>query len=121
MAGQPLPHLRVAVGAVVVQDQMQRLAGRELPVQPLEEAEELLMLVPLVAFPNYFSFGDLECGKQGGRSVALVVLSEGSTVNGLASGAAQAGCDPGPEFGSFRRRTERSRSVGASNRPRSRQ
>ena len=83
MASQPLPHLRVPVGAVVVQDQLQRLARRGLPVQPLEEAKELLMPVPLVGFPNYLSFGDLECGKQGGRSVALVVVGEGSTTASL--------------------------------------
>jgi hypothetical protein len=83
MASQPIPHLQVPVGAVVVQDQVQRLARRELPVQPFEETEELLMPVPLVAFPNYLSFGDLRCGKKGGRSVALVVVSEGSTTASL--------------------------------------
>jgi hypothetical protein len=76
MASQPLPHLQVPVGAVVVQDQVQRLAKRELPVQPLEEAEELLMSVPFVAFPNYlcFRFGELEGGKQCGCSVVVVVV-----------------------------------------------
>lgn len=83
MASQPFPHLRVHVGAVVVHDQVQRLAGRGVPVQPLDEAEELLMPVPLVAFPNYLSFGDLEGGKQGGRSVAFVVVGEGSTTASL--------------------------------------
>ena len=43
MPGQPPPHPRVPMGTVVIEDQVQRLLRRELPVQALKEPEELLM------------------------------------------------------------------------------
>ncbi len=59
MSGQSLPNLRVSMCAVVVENQVQRFARRQLPVQPLEESEELLVPVPLVALPDDPSLGHL--------------------------------------------------------------
>jgi len=59
MSGQPLPNLRVSMCAVVVENQVQRFTRRQLPVQPLEESEELLVPVPLVALPDDPSLGHL--------------------------------------------------------------
>jgi hypothetical protein len=49
----------VSMSAVVIENQVQRFARRQLPVQPLEEFEELLVPVPLVAFPDHPTLGHL--------------------------------------------------------------
>jgi hypothetical protein len=47
MLGQPGAHLRVLVGSVIVDDQMQIEMFRGLAIDPLQETEPLLMPVLL--------------------------------------------------------------------------
>src|SRR5882724_3733285 len=49
MAAQPVDHLRVLVGGVVVEDGVDSLAGRDLALDGVQETEELLMPVALHA------------------------------------------------------------------------
>lgn len=83
MFGQPLPHLGVTVGSVVIEDQMQFPVLREFAIQAFEETKELLMAMRLVALTDHAPLGDLECRKKRGRSVAFVVVGESSTSAGL--------------------------------------
>ena len=76
MLGEPLADPRVAVCPVVVENQMQFLASRELGVKPLQESEELLMSMPWVALPNHLAFHHIERGEERSCAVAFVVVSE---------------------------------------------
>ena len=49
MAGEPLAHLGLLVGAVVVEHDVDQLAGRHRPLDRIEEADELLVPVALHA------------------------------------------------------------------------
>ena len=49
VAGEPLAHLRMLVGGVVVEDHVDELSGRNLRLDGVEEADELLMAVALHA------------------------------------------------------------------------
>jgi hypothetical protein len=49
MSAQPFDHLGVLVGGVVVDDGVNRLASRDLALDGVEEADELLMSVALRA------------------------------------------------------------------------
>ena len=75
--GQPLVHLGVFVGGVVVHDQVDlgAVAGVGVgPGQVFQEAQELLVAVPVLADPGDLAGGDLERGEQGGGAVADVVV-----------------------------------------------
>lgn len=63
MMGQPALHARVAVRAVVVEDQMQGRATGELSVEPLEKLQELLMSVARITLADDPTFDDLEGGE----------------------------------------------------------
>src|ERR1035441_8463716 len=54
------------------------LSARKLPVDRAQEAEKLLMPVPLVKVANDFSLKQVEGGKQGGGSVPFVVVGHGA-------------------------------------------
>ena len=49
MSAQPFDHLGVLVGGVIVEDGVNRLASRDLALDGVEEADELLMSVALRA------------------------------------------------------------------------
>ncbi len=53
---------------------MDRLVGRDLALDGIEEADEFLMPVALHAAPDDLALKDVEGGEQGGRAVALVVV-----------------------------------------------
>jgi len=53
------------------------LARRDLALDGVEEADELLMPVALHASPDDLAFQHVEGGEQGGRAVALVVVRHG--------------------------------------------
>ena len=65
------------VGGVVVDDGVNRLASRDLALDGVEEADELLMSVALHAAADDITLQDVEGGEQGGRAVALVVVGHG--------------------------------------------
>src|SRR5262245_10226805 len=71
---QPGPHLGVFVAAVIVEDDTDDLAGRDLSLARVQRADELLMPVPLHAAAADLAFGHVEGGKQRGSAVALVVM-----------------------------------------------
>jgi hypothetical protein len=74
---EPGGHLGVFVGGVVVEDHMDRLAGRHLALDGIEKADEFLMPVVLHAAPDDLAFEDIEGGEQGGGAVALVIMGHG--------------------------------------------
>jgi len=49
MSAQPFDHLGVLVGGVIVEDGVKRLASRDLALDGVEEADELLMPMALHA------------------------------------------------------------------------
>src|SRR6188472_4629962 len=52
VAGEPGNHLRLFVGGVVVEDDVDDLAGRDLCLDGVEEADEFLVPVALHAAPS---------------------------------------------------------------------
>src|SRR5829696_3558695 len=65
---------RLFVGGVVVEDDVDDLAGRDLCLDGVEEADELLVPVALHAVANDGAVEDVEGGEQRRRAVALVVM-----------------------------------------------
>src|SRR5437764_13167296 len=78
MPREPLDHLRVLVGGVVVQDHVDQLAGWHLGFDGVEEAYEFLMPVALHAASDDTACQHVERGEQGCRAVALVVVGHGA-------------------------------------------
>ena len=62
------------VRGVVVEDDMDDLAGGDVGFDRIEKANELLMAVALHALPDHRASGDIERGKQGSGAMALVVV-----------------------------------------------
>jgi hypothetical protein len=77
MAAEPRDDLGVFVRAVIVEDDVDGLVGRDLALDGIEEADELLMAVSLHAAPDDLAFEDIEGGEQGGRAVTLIVMRHG--------------------------------------------
>jgi hypothetical protein len=78
MTDKPGAHLGVLVGGVIVDDGMDDLSGRDLDLDGVQEADELLMPVALHATADDRSVQDVERGEQGGRAVPLIVVGHGS-------------------------------------------
>ncbi len=78
VAGEPSQHLWLLMGGVAVEDDVDNLAGRDLCLDGVEEADELLMPVALHAAPQHGAIEDVEGGEQGGGAVALVVMGHGA-------------------------------------------
>ena len=74
MTLQPAPDLGGFMRGVVVEDHVDELSGRDLALQRVEEADELLVAVSLHALPDDLAFEHMEGGKQGRGAVALVVV-----------------------------------------------
>src|ERR1700687_2060510 len=72
MPRQPSPHLGVLVGGVVVEDDMDDFAGRDLRLDGVEEPDELLMAVALHAAADHVALEHIESGEQRGRAVPFV-------------------------------------------------
>jgi hypothetical protein len=53
---------------------MQGRLARKLSVQPAQELEKLLVPVPFETLSHDAAFENVECGKQRGRAVPLVVV-----------------------------------------------
>ena len=65
------------VGAVVVEDDVDGLALGNVPFDPVEEADELLMPVALHVLPDDRSVQHVERGEERRRAVAFVVVGHG--------------------------------------------
>ena len=77
MPRQPRQDLGVLVGAVVVQDRVDQLAGRHRRLDGVEEAQELLVPVALHAAAEHRPVEHVERREQGRGAVALVVVGHG--------------------------------------------
>ena len=62
------------VRGVVVEDDMDDLAGGDVGFDRIEKANEILMAMALHAAANDPAFRDVERGKQGGGAMALVIV-----------------------------------------------
>src|SRR5438105_13841973 len=74
---QPGFHPGVLVSGVVVENHVDRFAGRHLALDGIEKADELLMSVALHTAPDDLAFQDIEGGEQSGGAVALVIVGHG--------------------------------------------
>ena len=96
MSIEPLTHLGMLVGSVVVEDHVHDLSDRYLRLNGVEEADELLVTMALHTSSDDPAFEDIESGEQR--------CNRGSSLRlGPSSSAGQAGCDQGPGFATFRR------------------
>ena len=94
---QPGHDFGVLVGGIVVENDMDHLAGRHPRLDGIEKADELLMAVSLHTLPDDLAFEHVESGKQGRGAVALIVVGERAAAPGLHR-QIPAGC--GPALGS---------------------
>ena len=62
------------MAGVIVEDDVDDLAGRDLALDRVEKADELLVSVALHAATDDRAFEHVESGEQCGRAVALVVM-----------------------------------------------
>jgi hypothetical protein len=73
-AGEPRFDLRCLVGGIVVDDDMDIEPFRNLSIDLFEKLQELDRSVTLVAFADDKSRGDIECGKQRGRTMPHIAV-----------------------------------------------
>ena len=71
---EPCPDLGVLVAGVVVEHDMDQLAGRDVALETVEEANELLVPVALHALPDHRAVEHVHGGEQRRRAVADVVV-----------------------------------------------
>ena len=83
MTRKPLPYGGMFVRGVVVEDCVDRLAGRDLPLDRVEKADELLMPMALHVAANDGSVEDVHRREQGRRPVPLVVVGHSSSASFL--------------------------------------
>src|SRR5271155_5714046 len=78
MPFEPGPHLGVLVAAVIVEDDVDELAGRDLCLDRVEEANELLMPVALHAAADDLAFehGIGEPGAAASRASVALTLGD---------------------------------------------
>src|ERR1700685_4089487 len=73
---QPGSHLRMLVGGVIVDDQMNVQFRRDAVVEATQKREKLLMPVARFAFGENGAGGDIQRGKQGSRPMSDVVVGD---------------------------------------------
>jgi hypothetical protein len=73
-AREPLPHLRVLVDGVIVEDHVNRLSDRHLRLNGIQEADELLMPMALHTSADHLAFEHVESSEPHRCAVALVVV-----------------------------------------------
>src|SRR6185295_11105747 len=74
MSFEPLTHLRMLVGGVVVEDYVHDLSEWHLRLNGVEEADELLVAMALHTSADDLAFEDIESGEQRCRAVAFVIV-----------------------------------------------
>lgn len=75
---EPFLDLVLLMRSVIVEDHMDRLVPGYFALDPIEEADKLLMTMTLHVLPDDGSVEHVERGKQRGRAMALVVVGQGS-------------------------------------------
>ena len=68
----------MAMGAIIVEDEVQTRRLWKFRVQAAEESQELLMPVTGITFSDDAAFGHLQRGKEGGGPVAFVIVRKGA-------------------------------------------
>ena len=76
MAGEPGADLGVLVGAIVVEDHVDQLAGRHRRLDRIEEADELLVPVALHAAAEHGAVEHVECREQGRGAVPEIIVGQ---------------------------------------------
>ncbi len=71
---EPLAHIVVLVGGVIVQDDVDVCALGDLTVDQLQEHEELLVAMTGEALADHLTGGHVKCGEQRRGAVAFVVM-----------------------------------------------
>ena len=71
------------MGGIIVEDDMDRLASRDLALDSIEEADEFEVAVALHAAADHGSVEYAEGGEQGGGAVPLVVVRHGLAASRL--------------------------------------
>src|SRR4051812_19473426 len=74
MPVQPLTHLWMLVGGVVVEDHVHEFFDRHLCLNGVQEADELLVTMALHTLANDLAFEDIESSEQRRCAMALVVV-----------------------------------------------
>ena len=77
VAIEPGAHPFMFVGGVVVEDDVDQLACRNVAFKGIEKTDELLMPVALHVAPEHLPGHHVEGGEQRRRAVALVVMGHG--------------------------------------------
>ena len=80
---QPGVHFGMLVGSVVVQNDMDDFAGRDLPLHGVEELKELLMAMAFHAAADNRAVQNIEGGEERRGSVALAIMGHGRAFTGL--------------------------------------
>jgi hypothetical protein len=78
MASEPALDLGMFVGGIVVHNHVDLLIFRHHVVDSAEEFQPLLVTMPIIAHRDHLSLQSIQCRKQGGCAVALVVVSHGA-------------------------------------------
>src|SRR6202165_4296933 len=78
-AGEPRFDLGCLVGRVVIHDDMDIEPFRDFRIDLFEELQELDRPVTLVAFADDKPRGDIECGKQRGRTMPQLCVRRSGT------------------------------------------
>ena len=78
MTVEPALDPEMFVGGVVVHDHMDLLVLRNDVIDGAQELQPFLMAVPVIAHGEDLTFEGIQGGKQGSRSVALVVMGHGA-------------------------------------------
>ena len=71
---EPLPHFRMLVGGVVVEDHVHDFSGRHLRLDGVEEADKLLVTMALHAAADDLAFKYIESGEQRRCAMSFVVV-----------------------------------------------
>ncbi len=74
MPCQPGADLWLLMGGIVVENDVDGLVLRQLRLDGVEKADELLMAMTLHVAANHLAVEDVESRKQGGGAVALVIM-----------------------------------------------
>ena len=80
---EPCLDLWVLAGSVAVDRRVDQLAGRNVALDGVEEADELLVPMALHAASDHRAVEDFESGEQRRRAVALVVVGHGAAAAGF--------------------------------------
>src|SRR5947209_651320 len=83
MARQPSQYFGMLVGGIVVENDVDRLASRDLTLDGIEKANEFEMAVALHAAADHGAVEHAERSEKGGGAVPLVVVRHGLAAPGL--------------------------------------